>query len=82
MTSNYAPDDLWPNGLLRERFLPAIALIKQWLDVVEVDAGVDYRLRTLEQVETFHVPAGPAADAAMAAAFEAMRGGPDESRRS
>jgi cell division protein ZapE len=79
VTSNYAPDDLWPNGLLRERFLPAVALIKQWLDVVEVDAGVDYRLRTLEHVETFHVPAGPAADAAMSAAWEAMRGGAHES---
>ena len=40
-TSNYAPDDLWAQGLLRERFLPAIELIKQRLDVVEVDAGVD-----------------------------------------
>jgi cell division protein ZapE len=79
VTSNYAPDDLWPNGLLRERFLPAIEHIRAALDVVEVDAGVDYRLRALEHVETFHVPAGAAADAAMTAAFEAMRCGPDES---
>jgi cell division protein ZapE len=78
MTSNYAPDDLWPNGLQRERFLPAIALLKQWLDVVEIDAGVDYRLRTLEHVQAFHVPAGPAADAALGAAFDAMRACPDE----
>jgi cell division protein ZapE len=77
-TSNYAPDDLWPHGLLRERFLPAIALIEQWLDIVEVDAGVDYRLRALEHVRTFHVAAGAAADAAMAKSFEAMRGGPNE----
>ena len=79
VTSNYAPDALWPNGLLRERFLPAIALLEDRLDIVEVDAGVDYRLRTLEHVETFHVPSGPAADAAMSAAYEAMRGGPEES---
>jgi cell division protein ZapE len=79
VTSNYAPDGLWPNGLLRERFLPAIERIKASLDAVEVDAGVDYRLRALEHVETFHVPAGAAADAAMMAAFEAMRSGPDES---
>ena len=44
MTSNYPPSGLWPKGLLRERFLPAIALLEQWLDVLEVDAGVDYRL--------------------------------------
>jgi cell division protein ZapE len=78
VTSNYAPDDLWPNGLLRERFLPAIATIKHCLDVVEVDAGVDYRLRALERVQTFYVPSGPAADAAMSAAYEAMRSSPEE----
>ena len=77
-TSNYPPDGLWPQGLMRERFLPAIAMIKERLDVVEVDAGVDYRLRTLEHVATFRVPAGPAADSAMASAFEAMRSGPNE----
>ena len=78
MTSNYAPDDLWPNGLQRERFLPAIALLKQWLDVVEMDAGVDYRLRALEHVNTYYTPAGPQADRALTEAFEAMRAGPDE----
>jgi cell division protein ZapE len=78
MTSNYPPSRLWPNGLLRERFLPAIALLEEWLDVIEVDAGVDYRLRTLEQVKTFHVPAGPLADAALERAFDAMCVGEDE----
>jgi len=78
MTSNYPPNDLWPNGLLRERFLPAIQLLRQWLDVLEVDAGVDYRLRTLEHVNAFHVPAGPMADAALGRAFDAMCSGPDE----
>ena len=53
--------------------------MSEWLDVVEVDGGVDYRLRALERVETFLVPAGPPADAAMERAFEAMRTGPDES---
>ena len=78
MTSNYAPDDLFPNGLQRDRFLPAIALIKEWLDLVEVDAGVDYRLRALEHVNTYYTPNGPRADRALAEAFEAMRAGPDE----
>ncbi len=78
MTTNYAPDGLWPNGLQRERFLPTIALLKEWLDVIEVDAGIDYRLRALERVGTYHVPPGPAADAELEAAFESMRAGPDE----
>jgi len=78
MTSNYPPGGLWPRGLLRERFLPAIALLEKWLDVIEVDAGVDYRLRTLEQVQTFHVPSGPEADAALEQAFDAMCAGPDD----
>jgi cell division protein ZapE len=78
MTSNYPPKGLWPNGLLRERFLPAVRLLEQWLDLIEVDAGVDYRLRTLEQVQTFHVPAGPRADAALGRAFDAMCAGPDD----
>jgi cell division protein ZapE len=81
MTSNYPPKGLWPNGLLRERFLPAIRLLEQWLDVIEVDGGIDYRLRTLEQVQTFHVPAGPRADAALERAFDAMCAGPDEDPR-
>jgi cell division protein ZapE len=79
MTSNYPPDELYPGGLKRENFVPTIKLLHQWLDVIEVDGGVDYRLRTLERVETFHVPAGSAADAAMARTFEAMRTSPDES---
>src|SRR5690606_36993623 len=60
MTSNYPPDRLYPNGLQRDRFLPTIALMKENLDVLEVDAGVDYRLRTLEQVEIYHCPADDA----------------------
>ena len=78
MTTNYAPDGLWPDGIQRERFLPTIALIKEWLDVLEVDAGIDYRLRALEQVESYHVPLDARADAALAQAFDAMRAGPDD----
>src|SRR5439155_4923645 len=72
------PEALYPNGLQRQNFLPTIALLQQWLDVVEVDAGVDYRLRELEQVAVYHTPAGPVAERALAAAFERMRSGPDE----
>lgn len=55
-TSNIIPDELYRNGLQRARFLPAIALLNKHTDVVNVDSGVDYRLRTLEQAEIYHFP--------------------------
>ena len=55
-TSNIVPDELYRNGLQRERFLPAIRLINEHTEVVNVDSGVDYRLRTLEQAEIYHYP--------------------------
>jgi len=75
MTSNYPPENLYPNGLQRENFLPAIALIKSNVDVLEVDSGVDYRLRTLEHLEIFHYPIDAQADERMAESFAAMAGG-------
>ncbi|MES2889537.1 MAG: cell division protein ZapE [Pseudomonadota bacterium] len=68
-TSNFHPDALYPNGLHRERILPAIELIKANMEVINVDNGTDYRSQTLEKVATYHTPLGPAADAAMEAAF-------------
>jgi cell division protein ZapE len=55
MTSNYAPDDLYPNGLQRDRFLPTVALIKSRLDVVSVDNGTDYRRLKVEKLKVYHV---------------------------
>jgi cell division protein ZapE len=55
-TSNIVPDELYRNGLQRARFLPAIELINQNTRIVNVDSGVDYRLRTLEQAEIYHYP--------------------------
>lgn len=55
-TSNIIPDELYKNGLQRARFLPAIAQIKQHCQVLNVDSGIDYRLRTLEQAEIYHFP--------------------------
>ena len=73
MTSNYAPDNLYPNGLQRERFLPTIELIKRRMDVLEVDAGNDYRRRALEQVKVYQSPLGPAAEAALQRIFADLR---------
>ena len=71
MTSNYAPGALYPNGLQRERFLPAIALLESRLDVLEVDGGVDYRRRKLERLKVYHT--GPQAEAKLARIFEELR---------
>jgi len=58
MTSNYHPDRLYPNGLQRERFAPAIELIKSRLDVIEVDNGTDYRRLKMEGLKVYHTPLG------------------------
>ncbi len=60
-TSNIIPDELYRNGLQRARFIPAIELINNHCEVVNVDSGVDYRLRTLEQAEIYHFPLDSAA---------------------
>ncbi len=77
-TSNFHPDALYPDGLHRDRILPAIALLKQHLEVVDVDGGVDYRQRTLERLRTYHTPLGPQADAALARAFDQLADAADE----
>ncbi len=56
MTSNYRPDDLYPDGLHREALLPAIALLREHLDVVCVDAGIDYRRLEAEQAYAWRSP--------------------------
>ena len=69
MTSNYHPDQLYRDGLKRENFVPTIALINGRLDTVNVDSGVDYRLRGMADVPVYHSPSGPGADAALMATF-------------
>lgn len=71
-TSNIVPDGLYENGLQRARFLPAIDLLNKFTDVVNVDSGVDYRLRTLEQAELYHYPLDAAADASLNKSFESL----------
>lgn len=71
-TSNIVPDRLYENGLQRERFLPAIAVLKAHVEVLNVDGGTDYRLRTLEQAELYHWPLDAEADATLARSFDAL----------
>lgn len=74
-TSNIPPERLYENGLQRERFLPAIALLKKYCDVLNVDAGVDYRLRMLERASLYYTPLGPEAEAALGNCFNELTGG-------
>jgi cell division protein ZapE len=75
-TSNIEPEQLYRDGLQRQRFLPTIALIRQHTEVLRVDGGVDYRLRVLERADVYQCPSGPAADERLAEFFEAIA--PDE----
>lgn len=77
-TSNFRPDGLYPDGLHRDRILPAIKLLNDRLEVINVDNGTDYRRRTLEQVRLYHTPLGPQADAALGEAFDKLAEVKDE----
>ena len=71
-TSNFRPDDLYPGGLHRDRMLPAIELLNEKLEVINVDNGLDYRRQTLEQLRMYHTPLGAQADKAMRDAFNRL----------
>ncbi|ALM52127.1 cell division protein ZapE [Halomonas huangheensis] len=73
-TSNIVPDDLYRDGLQRARFLPAIDLLKRHCEVVNVDSGVDYRLRALERAEIFHSPLDDEADRELERSFREVAG--------
>jgi cell division protein ZapE len=72
LTSNYRPDDLYPNGLQRSRFLPAIEILKRDLDVVELSGAVDHRRRLLDALSVYYTPIDAHADENLARFFEAM----------
>jgi cell division protein ZapE len=72
MTSNYQPDDLYPNGLQRARFLPAIEILKRDLDVVHLAGATDHRRRILDALGVYYTPLGPEADQHLAHFFDAM----------
>ena len=71
-TSNCAPDELYKNGLQRERFIPAIELIKKYTDVMHITTEKDYRLRELHQAGIFHHPINEITREKMRATFETL----------
>jgi cell division protein ZapE len=79
MTSNYPPDDLYPDGLHRDRVLPAIELIKAQLDVVKVDAGIDYRQRAMAKIDAYLTPLSPQTDDKLEQAFNQIAEAEDDS---
>ena len=77
-TSNFKPDDLYPDGLHRDRILPAIDLLNAKLEVINVDAGVDYRGNFFEQVELYHTPLSEQVNIEMTEAFNKLAECSDE----
>jgi cell division protein ZapE len=73
-TSNVAPDELYKDGLNRALFLPFVALLRDRLEAVELDARTDYRLEKLKRAPVYYAPLSPKADAALDAAFLALTG--------
>jgi cell division protein ZapE len=71
-TSNIVPEQLYKDGLQRERFLPAIDLLKRYTQVVHVDSPVDYRLRALQRAELYHCPLDGQADQSLQRSFSSL----------
>lgn len=74
-TSNTPPPELYRDGLQRDRFLPAIALLERHTEVVRVDGGADYRARFLAHSEVYHTPLDAAAESALDRCWERVAGG-------
>lgn len=77
-TSNFHPDELYPNGLHRDRILPAIELLKSQLEVINVDSGTDYRRRTLELANLYLTPLTPDVNQQMTDIFDKLAETADE----
>ena len=77
-TSNFKPDELYPDGLHRDRMLPAIDLLNASMQVVNVDNGTDYRGRMLEQAQLYLSPCNDANEALMHQTFERLAETPDQ----
>jgi len=69
-SSNEHPDQLYYDGLQRSRFIPAIDLIKEHTQIVQMDSGIDYRLRYLDTAQIYHFPLNEDADELLATNFK------------
>ena len=78
MTSNYRPDQLYPNGLHRDRLIPAIKLLESQLDIMNVDAGSDYRRVQMAQVEAYLTPLNEQTDVALKEMYQTLIGNQPE----
>jgi cell division protein ZapE len=74
-TSNSAPHDLYKEGLQRRRFVPAIEVLEAHVDILELDGGVDYRLRQLERAPTYLDSQAPETLDKLEQRFAALAGG-------
>jgi cell division protein ZapE len=74
MTSNYRPNQLYPNGLHRDRLIPAIKLLEEQLEVLNVDAGNDYRRVQMAQVEAYLTPLNEKTDQRLLDMFHGLIG--------
>ena len=75
VTSNRHPDDLYLDGLQRERFLPFIEALKTYNDVIEISGNTDWRQRLLAEIPGWYFPLDSHAETAMAMAMEQLTGG-------
>ncbi|SET47994.1 cell division protein ZapE [Thorsellia anophelis] len=73
-TSNIPPDELYRNGLQRARFIPAIEAIKTHCKIMNIDSGIDYRLRTLTQADLFYFPLSAKNDQAIRILYQQLSG--------
>lgn len=64
-TSNVAPDNLYPNGLNRQLFMPFVSILKTRVDVINLDSRTDYRLEKLDRQPVYLTPLGAESDARM-----------------
>jgi cell division protein ZapE len=74
-TSNSPPEELYRDGLQRQRFLPAIELIQRYTQVLAVDGGTDYRLRRLTRAGTYLLTSAAGTEARLAGLFKGLSHG-------